>query len=182
MLFTSMCDGESPWSQMELATAKSDMNRHLHEYMEMCSMKRGLDVQMETCRRLITQSGERWQSPTRSPTPTHWGKTCALVAFPSSSARVFRPSVILQHPPLLRTRTRERATSLPHLHLPPPANHLRGNLDPLSAAADLHRIQLQHHVITTRSGYVPTWPPSRRCNLHHLQLQHHPRPQQNTEL
>lgn len=45
--------------QMELATAKSDMNRHLHEYMEMCSMKRGLDVQMETCRRLITQSGDR---------------------------------------------------------------------------------------------------------------------------
>ncbi|XP_075897107.1 non-homologous end joining factor IFFO1 isoform X2 [Nelusetta ayraudi] len=42
--------------EMELATAKSDMNRHLHEYMEMCSMKRGLDVQMETCRRLITQS------------------------------------------------------------------------------------------------------------------------------
>ena len=46
-------------SQLELATAKSDMNRHLHEYMEMCSMKRGLDVQMETCRRLITQSGDR---------------------------------------------------------------------------------------------------------------------------
>ncbi|XP_042291520.1 non-homologous end joining factor IFFO1 isoform X3 [Thunnus maccoyii] len=45
--------------ELELATAKSDMNRHLHEYMEMCSMKRGLDVQMETCRRLITQSGER---------------------------------------------------------------------------------------------------------------------------
>uniref|UniRef100_A0A8C6UDS3 Intermediate filament family orphan 1b n=1 Tax=Neogobius melanostomus TaxID=47308 RepID=A0A8C6UDS3_9GOBI len=42
----------------DLATAKSDMNRHLHEYMEMCSMKRGLDVQMETCRRLITQSGD----------------------------------------------------------------------------------------------------------------------------
>lgn len=39
--------------QMELASAKSDMNRHLHEYMEMCSMKRGLDVQMETCRRMI---------------------------------------------------------------------------------------------------------------------------------
>ncbi|XP_068449783.1 intermediate filament family orphan 2 isoform X2 [Clinocottus analis] len=37
----------------ELATAKSDMNRHLQEYMEMCSMKRGLDVQMETCRRMI---------------------------------------------------------------------------------------------------------------------------------
>lgn len=45
--------------QLELATAKNDMNRHLHEYMEMCSMKRGLDVQMETCRRLITQSGDR---------------------------------------------------------------------------------------------------------------------------
>ncbi|XP_029299116.1 intermediate filament family orphan 1 isoform X2 [Cottoperca gobio] len=49
--------------ELELATAKSDMNRHLHEYMEMCSMKRGLDVQMETCRRLITQSGDR-ESPT----------------------------------------------------------------------------------------------------------------------
>uniref|UniRef100_A0A673IH16 Intermediate filament family orphan 1-like n=1 Tax=Sinocyclocheilus rhinocerous TaxID=307959 RepID=A0A673IH16_9TELE len=45
--------------ELELTTAKSDMNRHLHEYMEMCSMKRGLDVQMETCRRLITQSGDR---------------------------------------------------------------------------------------------------------------------------
>lgn len=50
-----------PWgpSQLELATAKSDMNRHLHEYMEMCSMKRGLDVQMETCRRLIKGSADR---------------------------------------------------------------------------------------------------------------------------
>lgn len=48
-----------PLPQLELATAKNDMNRHLHEYMEMCSMKRGLDVQMETCRRLITQSGDR---------------------------------------------------------------------------------------------------------------------------
>uniref|UniRef100_A0A3Q2ZJK6 Intermediate filament family orphan 1 n=1 Tax=Hippocampus comes TaxID=109280 RepID=A0A3Q2ZJK6_HIPCM len=46
--------------ELELATAKSDMNRHLHEYMEMCSMKRGLDVQMETCRRLITQSGDKY--------------------------------------------------------------------------------------------------------------------------
>ncbi|MBN3308481.1 IFFO1 protein, partial [Amia calva] len=44
--------------ELELANAKSDMNRHLHEYMEMCSMKRGLDVQMETCRRLITQTGD----------------------------------------------------------------------------------------------------------------------------
>ncbi|KAH0628552.1 hypothetical protein JD844_009886, partial [Phrynosoma platyrhinos] len=48
----------SSLTQLELATAKNDMNRHLHEYMEMCSMKRGLDVQMETCRRLITQSGD----------------------------------------------------------------------------------------------------------------------------
>ncbi|XP_051895447.1 intermediate filament family orphan 2-like isoform X2 [Pristis pectinata] len=45
--------------ELELTSAKSDMNRHLHEYMEMCSMKRGLDVQMETCRRLIKQSGGR---------------------------------------------------------------------------------------------------------------------------
>ncbi|XP_068431691.1 non-homologous end joining factor IFFO1-like isoform X2 [Clinocottus analis] len=45
--------------EVDLATAKSDMNRHLQEYMEMCSMKRGLDVQMETCRRLITQSEDR---------------------------------------------------------------------------------------------------------------------------
>ncbi len=52
----------TPCFQLELATAKSDMNRHLHEYMEMCSMKRGLDVQMETCRRLITQSGDRWHT------------------------------------------------------------------------------------------------------------------------
>uniref|UniRef100_W5KQB1 Intermediate filament family orphan 1 n=1 Tax=Astyanax mexicanus TaxID=7994 RepID=W5KQB1_ASTMX len=49
--------------ELELATAKSDMNRHLHEYMEMCSMKRGLDVQMETCRRLITQSGDSVKGP-----------------------------------------------------------------------------------------------------------------------
>ncbi|KAJ8267147.1 hypothetical protein GJAV_G00139060 [Gymnothorax javanicus] len=39
--------------ELELATAKSDMNRHLQEYMEICSLKRGLDVQMETCRRMI---------------------------------------------------------------------------------------------------------------------------------
>ncbi|XP_059383732.1 intermediate filament family orphan 2-like isoform X1 [Carassius carassius] len=53
--------------ELELATAKNDMNRHLHEYMEMCSMKRGLDVQMETCRRLIqgtTTTGR--QSPSLS--------------------------------------------------------------------------------------------------------------------
>ncbi|XP_034074820.1 intermediate filament family orphan 1 isoform X2 [Gymnodraco acuticeps] len=49
--------------ELELATAKSDMNRHLHEYMEMCSMKRGLDVQMETCRRLITHSGDEDSDP-----------------------------------------------------------------------------------------------------------------------
>ncbi|GCB66617.1 hypothetical protein scyTo_0010126 [Scyliorhinus torazame] len=51
--------------ELELTSAKSDMNRHLHEYMEMCSMKRGLDVQMETCRRLIKQSGGR-KSPSIS--------------------------------------------------------------------------------------------------------------------
>lgn len=55
--------------ELELATAKNDMNRHLHEYMEMCSMKRGLDVQMETCRRLITQSGDR-KSPAFTPAST----------------------------------------------------------------------------------------------------------------
>ncbi|KAI4817932.1 hypothetical protein KUCAC02_011304 [Chaenocephalus aceratus] len=52
--------------ELELATAKSDMNLHLHEYMEMCSMKRGLDVQMETCRRLLTQSGDG-KSPSLTP-------------------------------------------------------------------------------------------------------------------
>uniref|UniRef100_A0A8C8S5X4 Intermediate filament family orphan 2 n=1 Tax=Pelusios castaneus TaxID=367368 RepID=A0A8C8S5X4_9SAUR len=51
--------------ELELATAKSDMNRHLHEYMEMCSMKRGLDVQMETCRRLIKGTADR-----NSPSPS----------------------------------------------------------------------------------------------------------------
>ncbi|XP_069506779.1 non-homologous end joining factor IFFO1 isoform X2 [Ambystoma mexicanum] len=54
--------------ELELTTAKNDMNRHLHEYMEMCSMKRGLDVQMETCRRLITQSGDRKSPPNTSAT------------------------------------------------------------------------------------------------------------------
>ncbi|KAM8923833.1 non-homologous end joining factor IFFO1 [Pelodytes ibericus] len=49
--------------ELELATAKNDMTRHLHEYMEMCSMKRGLDVQMETCRRLINQSEDRSPPP-----------------------------------------------------------------------------------------------------------------------
>lgn len=63
-----MGDLASPFScfvafQLELATAKSDMNRHLHEYMEMCSMKRGLDVQMETCRRLIKGSADRCPAP-----------------------------------------------------------------------------------------------------------------------
>ncbi|XP_061456724.1 intermediate filament family orphan 2 isoform X2 [Rhineura floridana] len=56
--------------ELELATAKSDMNRHLHEYMEMCSMKRGLDVQMETCRRLIKGSAER-----NSPSPSSLGSS-----------------------------------------------------------------------------------------------------------
>lgn len=53
--------------ELELATAKNDMNRHLHEYMEMCSMKRGLDVQMETCRRLIQSTAPTGrQSPSLS--------------------------------------------------------------------------------------------------------------------
>lgn len=52
--------------ELELANAKSDMNRHLHEYMEMCSMKRGLDVQMETCRRLIKGSAGSRNSPSTS--------------------------------------------------------------------------------------------------------------------
>ncbi|XP_028819203.1 intermediate filament family orphan 1 [Denticeps clupeoides] len=59
--------------EFELATAKSDMNRHLHEYMEMCSMKRGLDVQMETCRRLISQSGDR-KSPLLISVPVEEGE------------------------------------------------------------------------------------------------------------
>ncbi|KTF77815.1 hypothetical protein cypCar_00017488 [Cyprinus carpio] len=53
--------------ELELTTAKNDMNRHLHEYMEMCSMKRGLDVQMETCRRLIQSTAPTGrQSPSVS--------------------------------------------------------------------------------------------------------------------
>lgn len=63
--------------ELELATAKKDMNRHLHEYMEMCSMKRGLDVQMETCRRLITQSGDRKSPPSFTPTPSN-GDSAAI--------------------------------------------------------------------------------------------------------
>ncbi|XP_017904078.1 PREDICTED: intermediate filament family orphan 1 isoform X7 [Capra hircus] len=63
----ALAAAEAP-GELELATAKNDMNRHLHEYMEMCSMKRGLDVQMETCRRLITQSGDR-KSPAFSAVP-----------------------------------------------------------------------------------------------------------------
>lgn len=73
-----------PFGQLELATAKSDMNRHLHEYMEMCSMKRGLDVQMETCRRLITQSGERYthiHTHTRAQIQTLWIVTVSCINF-----------------------------------------------------------------------------------------------------
>uniref|UniRef100_A0A3Q3A1P3 Intermediate filament family orphan 1b n=1 Tax=Kryptolebias marmoratus TaxID=37003 RepID=A0A3Q3A1P3_KRYMA len=69
--------------ELELATAKSDMNRHLHEYMEMCSMKRGLDVQMETCRRLITQSGDRY---THTHTHTHTETDRSSASPPSSSS------------------------------------------------------------------------------------------------
>lgn len=65
-------------TQMELATAKSDMNRHLHEYMEMCSMKRGLDVQMETCRRMI--KGGRW---------FHWWFRERSVTIKTTSSEMF---------------------------------------------------------------------------------------------
>ncbi|XP_075438844.1 intermediate filament family orphan 2-like [Ascaphus truei] len=61
--------------ELELATAKSDMNRHLHEYMEMCSMKRGLDVQMETCRRLIKGSAGRDSPSTSSVASSDSGNT-----------------------------------------------------------------------------------------------------------
>ncbi|XP_029434088.1 intermediate filament family orphan 2 isoform X2 [Rhinatrema bivittatum] len=61
--------------ELELATAKSDMNRHLHEYMEMCSMKRGLDVQMETCRRLIKGSAGRNSPSTSSVASSDSGNT-----------------------------------------------------------------------------------------------------------
>lgn len=82
-------------SQLELATAKSDMNRHLHEYMEMCSMKRGLDVQMETCRRLIKGSADRYL-PQFSPGISGWvlGRICGAAAY--SLARFTCPLTI--HP------------------------------------------------------------------------------------
>ncbi|XP_060948289.1 non-homologous end joining factor IFFO1-like [Limanda limanda] len=72
--------------ELDLSTAKSDMNRHLHEYMEMCSMKRGLDVQMETCRRMITQSGDRKSTSLVPLTAedTEEKKTPALPANPES--------------------------------------------------------------------------------------------------
>uniref|UniRef100_A0AAZ1XMN4 IF rod domain-containing protein n=1 Tax=Oreochromis aureus TaxID=47969 RepID=A0AAZ1XMN4_OREAU len=80
-------DPTHPPGELELATAKSDMNRHLHEYMEMCSMKRGLDVQMETCRRLITQSED---SPSAVPPPAEESEQRendkASVSPPSSSS------------------------------------------------------------------------------------------------
>lgn len=95
--------------QLELATAKSDMNRHLHEYMEMCSMKRGLDVQMETCRRLIKGSADRYPPPSsrgiQSLCP--WGEfgaaTCSLAHFtcPSVHPSAMHPSmhpVSISHP------------------------------------------------------------------------------------
>nr|XP_032833385.1 intermediate filament family orphan 2-like [Petromyzon marinus]XP_032833386.1 intermediate filament family orphan 2-like [Petromyzon marinus] len=57
--------------ELELASAKSDMSRHLHEYMEMCSMKRGLDVQMETCRRMIGHSHTEDGSTPETPSGQH---------------------------------------------------------------------------------------------------------------
>uniref|UniRef100_A0A8C4QHR8 IF rod domain-containing protein n=1 Tax=Eptatretus burgeri TaxID=7764 RepID=A0A8C4QHR8_EPTBU len=57
--------------ELELQNAKNDMTRHLHEYMEMCSMKRGLDVQMESCTSLMSHSTARSPcvSPMSSPSP-----------------------------------------------------------------------------------------------------------------
>uniref|UniRef100_UPI00358DE28D intermediate filament family orphan 2 n=1 Tax=Myxine glutinosa TaxID=7769 RepID=UPI00358DE28D len=57
--------------ELELQNAKNDMTRHLHEYMEMCSMKRGLDVQMESCTSLMSHSTARspYVSPMSSPSP-----------------------------------------------------------------------------------------------------------------
>ncbi|XP_008320977.1 intermediate filament family orphan 1 isoform X2 [Cynoglossus semilaevis] len=72
--------------ELELATAKSDMNRHLHEYMEMCSMKRGLDVQMETCRRLITQSGDNGSAAPSSSDESDQRENDKSSASPSSSS------------------------------------------------------------------------------------------------
>uniref|UniRef100_A0A1A8NE79 Intermediate filament family orphan 1 n=1 Tax=Nothobranchius pienaari TaxID=704102 RepID=A0A1A8NE79_9TELE len=72
--------------ELELATAKSDMNRHLHEYMEMCSMKRGLDVQMETCRRLITQSGDNNPSAAGSTEESDLRENDRSLSPPSSSS------------------------------------------------------------------------------------------------
>ncbi|KAF3692066.1 Intermediate filament family orphan 1 [Channa argus] len=76
--------------EMELATAKSDMNRHLHEYMEMCSMKRGLDVQMETCRRLITQSGDSNSAVPGSSDESDQRENDKSSASPSSSSSTGR--------------------------------------------------------------------------------------------
>ncbi|XP_034466957.1 intermediate filament family orphan 1-like isoform X2 [Hippoglossus hippoglossus] len=73
--------------ELELATAKSDMNRHLHEYMEMCSMKRGLDVQMETCRRLITQSGDSPAAPVSSDESDHRESDKSSASSSSSAGR-----------------------------------------------------------------------------------------------
>uniref|UniRef100_A0A8C0PPU5 Intermediate filament family orphan 2 n=1 Tax=Canis lupus familiaris TaxID=9615 RepID=A0A8C0PPU5_CANLF len=89
--------------ELELATAKSDMNRHLHEYMEMCSMKRGLDVQMETCRRLIKGSADRYPPPSSRGIQLlcPWGEFVGLqpAAWPISPAHPsIRPSV--RHAPI----------------------------------------------------------------------------------
>ncbi|KAM8734272.1 non-homologous end joining factor IFFO1 isoform 2-T2 [Acanthopagrus schlegelii] len=76
--------------ELELATAKSDMNRHLHEYMEMCSMKRGLDVQMETCRRLITQTGDSNPAAPASTDDSEQRESDRSSASPPSSSSVPR--------------------------------------------------------------------------------------------
>uniref|UniRef100_A0A7N9CEE0 Intermediate filament family orphan 2 n=1 Tax=Macaca fascicularis TaxID=9541 RepID=A0A7N9CEE0_MACFA len=93
--------------ELELATAKSDMNRHLHEYMEMCSMKRGLDVQMETCRRLIKGSADRYPPvlPGDSAMASLEGNSqgCNLAMFHTANLSVclsVRPSIHTYIPPV----------------------------------------------------------------------------------
>lgn len=129
--------------QLELATAKSDMNRHLHEYMEMCSMKRGLDVQMETCRRLITQSGDNRYTCTHTQF-ANFVVTQHFVDHLASSSKfsstLLKPSTIL---PLHIYLTFCRSSSPPTPSDLPPLYHL-----PISPPWGKHHFSLivQNHL------------------------------------
>ncbi|CAM9151832.1 unnamed protein product, partial [Lampetra planeri] len=147
--------------ELELATAKSDMNRHLHEYMEMCSMKRGLDVQMETCRRLITQSGDRYvavpfwtcRRRERAAGVFHQQETLEL-----SDRRHLQDGFIFSVD-LTRRRVVSRIPAATPQLQPPPRTRTRGDSDWSSASppslgeqrevlthALLPRIKQRHHV------------------------------------